>query len=115
MQLCPSSFLNKELIFILKQPVMILLICSYQLLSCTVLHEATSLTYITTLLYFPYYSPTKTICMSVSALLCDCSSTLWHLVAESPEDVNFLQHASTMNKAEIQTKKRKRSSALRRN
>lgn len=84
---------------------MILMISSHQWLNCTVLHEATSLTYITTLLYFPYYSPTKTICISVSALLCDCSSRLWYLVVESLEDVKFLQHASAMNKAEIQTKK----------
>lgn len=103
-QLCPSFFLKKELIFFLKQPVMILIISSYQFLSCTVLHKTTSLTYITTSLYFPYYSPTKTIHISVSALLCDCSSTFWHLVAESPEDVNFLQHASTIHKAEIRTK-----------
>lgn len=81
LQLCPF-FLKKELIFFLKQLVMILVISSYPLLSCTVLHEATSLTYITTLLYFPYYSPAKTTFISVPALLCDCSSTLWHLVAE---------------------------------
>lgn len=84
---------------------MILMIPSYQLLSCTVLHEATSLTYITTSLYFPYYTPTKTTRISVSALLCDCSSTLWHLIAESLEDVNFLQHAITMNKTAIRTEK----------
>jgi len=66
-QLCPSFFLKKELIFFLKQPVVTLMICSYPLLSCTVLHEATSLTYITTLLYFPYYS--QTVCISVSFAL----------------------------------------------
>lgn len=105
MSLC-KPFISRLILF-LKQPVVIFMTSSYQLLNCTVLHEAAPLTDVATLLYFPYYSPAKPVCISASALLSDCSSTLWHLVVESLEDVIFLQHASAMNKAEIWTKKEK--------